>query len=174
MESQFSLKWYNAFKVISLILAILCCMSGISMLLMCLILGIFSQTIPAEYAGIISSLNPICIYMTIVCIVEIVILFLIFYGLKNFKKIGLYMIYTLNGFMPLMYLASIPIIKRYMIILIDFVMDNVNYRSIMQMETLSNLIDVIVPVSMVIGAVIAAGILLPNTIYFHKRRSLFN
>lgn len=167
MERQ--MKWYEVCKVISLVLAVLAAVGTAVMaavLLNTLSVGKYVMSI-----RIAEGMQGIIALGSVVYAVAAVMLFVTYFALKNYRKTALYMMYAFNIGVPAVILASIPIGLSYAD---TFIMNMLMAGNIdiYQADAISTAISFAVTAISILNALICGGCLIPNTIYFKKRRDL--
>jgi|GEM_PF-2757250 len=166
--------WYNAYKVIALIMGILGCISTFFMLVFTFILtavGTSSDpSIPYEVQAIFGMLSSFMWPILLSSILAIVLNFVIYSGLKSYRRHGLIAIYIQTACMIVIPLFSMFLLRGFMDDMTSFIY-SIDPRAARDMS-----IDTMYSTSMIssVFSMLFYGALYTlNAVYFHKRKDVF-
>jgi len=167
MEKKKGMGWFDAAGIILLIFAILGCLN----MLRCLLVMVLLSFIPSgELGSMETAMNSTNFMTLLLCAGFTAIFFTSWYGIKNRKKLAVYMMYLLHAYLPLSCIAGIWLVKPII---------NASVMTVAAQEGVDALIvgDIMnlgVSIVMIVLAIITACALIPNTIYFKNRLDMLN
>lgn len=173
-----SMKWYNACKIITLVLGIFACIQLAGMLFAMIMLAVIMSVASGDPEFVMMSdfFNQTTFFMGLNIIAFILItvaLFVAYHGIKNYKKTAYYMMLALHIGLPLLCLLATLFMPDFIDSYVQFMImsgdiDFTDYEFMYKfMLYLMNGVYIIY-------ALVFGCALIPNTIYFNKRKDLLN
>jgi len=174
------MRWYKAYKIISLIQGILDSIGVFSLLIMVLIFSVFGSFVTSsmqlaegvlEMQMLLRAMNIIMWPSLVITIVSMILAYTIYSGLKSYRRKGLIAVYIQAVWNILAPLIIIPVMYFYMHELFSFI--NFLDPSVVIDKAIIDIVVTGVAVGCIIGAMITAVLYTINAIYFRKRKDVF-
>ena len=172
-NKQLSMKWYNAYKIIMLVMGILSAFNAFGIVvysLLCLVSGAMND---ASVQAMSSAMLSVSVQMGILQIISMAVFFLSYYAIKKYKSWTVTLMYVQNVWFPLAFILFIPIMITYMSKLMAFAsMDVESFEDLQRVVMVNDIVKAVIIIIGIFIAVAVGGALVPNTIYFRKRKHM--
>ena len=173
------MRWYNAYKIISLIFGILGTISAFMTLIMTVGFSFIGNMDVSGMPGsegmelqmLFRIMSIIMIPSLVISLVSVVLHYVIYRGLSMYRKRGLIAIYIEAGWNVISQLAMLPLVRYYIIELMNFI--NAADPAVTMAQFEIDIMMTTVTLSCIIGALINGALYTINAIYFHKRKDVF-
>ena len=174
-KKQLSMKWYNAYKTIMLVMSILSTVHMLIMILATLITGMIMGSYSAE--EIMPAVKDVMTanVMILSFSVAMTILFWLIYDcLKGKRQMLMQLIYAQTVMVPIIAFYVFREINRYVSAVLSVLYSDItSYYELQQYVMLNDAVHMIIIVIGSFAAVVLFGLLIPNCMYFRKRRHIF-
>lgn len=171
-----SFRWYRAYRVIMLLLGILLLLVAALSFVAILFfrMAALQESPPVEFVALLDAIRVLT-YQCLSMIVLTALLFLATYiAQRKKRRAAVALIYTQNVWLPLSSLLLIPMTTTYFRSFADGIREFAGGAYSEGISVFSVLMNTVVPVSCVISAIVTALVLVPNSIYFYKRRDFIH